>query len=462
MARSRVLLAMLCALGMAPTQAASQNEQTFKIPLRISAEAGVAVLPSWLITTGVPFENGQLFEKDFDRLRVVASSGQAVPAQFETARRYPSTKAVRWLGVYWQIDPSEQGYRLVLANDKAPAAEAKAPVRVSEETSAFTVATGDFKARIPKTGGMLAEVWLKDQLILKEGNEDGNWLTTLQGVKHRQADLKAVVERAGPLLATILVTGRYRDPEGKPSCRFEARLHVRAGRPEVEITHKFVWVGHSKDLQIADLALSFGLKQPATAAAVARSAEDKSKPFETALGQGQVVKLLQDELYHWGAGTSHYGIHTGPANNAKEVVSGERAGSWIQARHAHGAATVVLRDLWQRYPKALLVEPGKLTVFLWATQGKALSFDLREANLKKMWGPKAEPFLTLPEYNNTFDNPYAMDPTGLARTHDILLHFHSSSEAKVLSAQALAQAEAFEALSGCHARPRLDRAQRRA
>jgi hypothetical protein len=126
------------------------------------------------------------------------------------------------------------------------------------------------------------------------------------------------------------------------------------------------------------------------------------------------------------------------------VLSGERAGNWLQARHARGAVTLVLREFWQRFPKALAVEPGRMTAYLWATQGKALPFDLREANLKEMWGPKAAPFLTLPEYKNTWDNPFEMDPTGLARTHDLLLHFHAGPDAKAWSAEAGAVADAFE------------------
>ncbi len=451
-----VFVALLSVLGPAPTTAVAQDQLTFDIPLRISAEESVVVPQPWLMTTGVPFENSQLFEKDFQRLRVVTSSGKSVPAQFETRGRYPSSKAVRWLGVYWQLDPNaltpdpspkrrgEAAYRLVLSKEKTAAAAPQDPVQVNEDADSITVTTGDFKTRIPKTGGMIAGAWLKDQLVLDQDKEDGNWLTTLQGAKHRQADLKAVVERSGPLLATILVAGRYRDPAGKPSCRFEARLHVRAGRPEIEITHQFVWIGHSKDLQIADIALSFGLKQQATSAVVPRSAENRSKPFETELGKGRYVKLLQDELYHWGAGASHFGIQTGSAQDVKEVISGERAGSWMQARHARGAVTLVLREFWQRYPKALVVEPGRITAYLWATQGKALPFDLREANLKKMWGPKAEPFLKLPEYNNTWDDPFEMDPTGLARTHDMLLHFHGGRDRAAWSAEASALADAHE------------------
>jgi hypothetical protein len=264
------LVAFLWVLGTGANGALAQDRHTIDIPLRISADKDVVALQPWLITTGVPFENGQLFERDFNRLQVVTSAGMPVSAQFESRGRYPSTKAIRWLGVYWQFDPSEQGYRLVLAKEKAPAAAPRDPVQVKEEADAITVTTGDFKTRIPKTGGMIAGAWLKDELVLDQDKQDGNWLSTVQGAKHRQADLKAVVERSGPLLATILVTGRYRDPAGKPSCRFETRLHTRAGRPEIEITHQFVWIGHSKDLQIADLALSFGLKQPARHAPTSR------------------------------------------------------------------------------------------------------------------------------------------------------------------------------------------------
>lgn len=82
------LVAFLWVLGTGANGAVAQDRNTIDIPLRISAVKDVVVPQPWFITTGVPFENGQLFEKDFNRLQVVTSAGKPVPAQFESRGRY--------------------------------------------------------------------------------------------------------------------------------------------------------------------------------------------------------------------------------------------------------------------------------------------------------------------------------------------------------------------------------------
>lgn len=428
MLRASLLTAV--ALMMTSDGAKAIETKGFSIPLRISSHPTVAAPAGWPTTTGVPFENRQLQEAQLKDLRVIGPDGQALPAQFEVRGRYPNTKAIRWLGVTWQLLPGATEYRLVLDPKRDTATpQPKHPVKVDEADRTVRVTTGQLKALIKPGQGLLSEVWLGDVLLLKHGEGHGDWLTTTSGVRHSGQVETVKVERSGPLYVIVLVEGKYLPPatkegKGKPPCEFRARLHFHAGRPEVWITHQFIWVGHSDDLQIADVAITFGLGQRATEASIDHSADLGDKPFRAPLADEGMVSVLQDELYHWGFGKSHYAIQTGTPEKPTEKVSGERAGGWISARGRDGAVTLALRNLWQMYPKELRAEPGRLTAYLWATHGKALPFDVREANLKAIWGPVAmESIKGLPEYKDTFDNPDVMDATGLARTHDLLLRF---------------------------------------
>lgn len=432
-----ILLAFAASPRSAPSKDpyGPRDATTFTIPLRVDAHTDLKTPAGWPVTAGVPFAPGQLTEVQFKDLRVQNQDGTSVPCQFEVRGRYPTTKDVRWLGVFWQLQPGAS-YQLIKAAKPAPLHKPAGAVLTTDSEEEITLASAGMKAHFPKTGGFLSKVTLNGKSLIKESSTTGNWLVTLQGAHHQEADVKVKLERKGPLVATVYSTGWYHDAAGKPSCRWEARTHAFAGRPELQIVHKFVWIGTHDKLQIKDLALSFGLSNAPAEVAVDRSAELSDSPFTTPLPKQQMVALLQDEHYHWGHGNSHYAIETGTLKAPQTEVTGKRAGNWMQVRSPNGAVTLALRDFWQRFPKELRAESGssadsgqagKLTAFLWSTRGKALPFDLREENLKTFWGPIAaasrETAMVKPQYKTVFQDPYQMDPTGMARTHDMLLRF---------------------------------------
>jgi hypothetical protein len=130
--------------------------------------AGARTPEHWPVTTGVPFRDGQLGEEKLNTLRVETDSGQAIPAQFEVRGRYPRSRNVRWLGVSFQLDPNAKAYRLVLGDkpDK-PAPDHADAIRIAETQDAWVVTTGPLRAEIPRQGGLLGRVWLKDELLLE-------------------------------------------------------------------------------------------------------------------------------------------------------------------------------------------------------------------------------------------------------------------------------------------------------
>jgi hypothetical protein len=306
------------------------------------------------------------------------------------------------------------------------------PVRINKEQETFVVTTGGLKAEVPRQGGLMRRVWLKDELLLEHGRNDGNWLTTVDGTRHGEAGAKAVVEREGPLHATIRVDGVYADPAGKPSCRWTARLHFYAGQPMIHLVHTFTWVGRADQFKIRDLAISFGLARAATEAAADKSDETLGESVSRPLPPGEMLSLLQDQHWHWGHGESHFGILSGKPDRPAEIASGKKAGSWIGAGDGRWALTLALRDLWQQFPKELRAEPDRLSALLWSSQGKAGPLDLSYDSLEKFWGPAVVDQLRAPGtegagYQRMRSNPQTNDPTGMAKTHDLLLILTRSS-----------------------------------
>jgi hypothetical protein len=151
------------------------------------------------------------------------------------------------------------------------------------------------------------------------------------------------------------------------------------------------------------------------------SAANGENPHVVPLDGGQPVSLLQDELFHWGAGKDHFGIFRG-----KTVVKeGGRAGGWLSAQDDTTGLTLACRDFWQTYPKELRAEPHRVTALLWSTSGAAPALDLSYDGLEKIWGPvvtgELRGQLKRP-YENARKNPDLTNvPSGLARSHELML-----------------------------------------
>lgn len=404
------------------------------IALKVVPAPGLTPVEGFPMSTGVPFADGQFGRDGLDRLRVVGADGKPVPAQFSVRGTYPRSGNVRWLGIDFQLAASATAYSLELAAGPGP--QQPLPVRVDSSGDALVVSTGELKAEVPKQGGMLRRVWLGRELVIEQRADDGNWLTTVDGKRHaesRREDTRAAVETEGPLHTVIRVDGRYVDEAGNPSCRWIARLHFYAGRPEIGITHTFTWIGRADQFKIRDLAISFGLPRAAIEAAADQSDETLGESVSRRLQPGEMLSLLQDEHWHWGHGKNHFGILAGKPERPEEIASGKRAGSWIGASDGRCAVTVALRDLWQQFPKELRAESNRLTAYLWSSRGQAGPFDLSYDGLEKFWGAAVVDQLHAPGkdgamYQRSRSLPQSNDPTGVAKTHDLLLIFTRASE----------------------------------
>ncbi len=250
------------------------------------------------VTTGVPFADGQLATRDLERLRIIDDRGQTVPAQFSARGVYPHSGNVRWLGIDFQIAPAVEHYRLEFAG--GPPAPHRSAIHVDSSGPKLVVSTGDLTAEIPKRGGMLGRVWLGGKLMIEQGEADGNWFTSRDGTRYDEVharDVRAVVERGGPLHTVIRVDGRYADGRGTDACRWTARLHFHAGQPLIHIVHTFTWMGRADRFGIRDLAISFGLAQSAQAAAADRS-DDTVGDWVTRPPSGNRVSLFEFLIEH--------------------------------------------------------------------------------------------------------------------------------------------------------------------
>ncbi|MBC8876669.1 MAG: hypothetical protein H8E44_45145 [Planctomycetes bacterium] len=399
--------------------------------LKLSTAEDVETSAGFPITTGVPFAREALSPDDLSRLAVVDGNGDPVPAQFTVRGVYPNTGHVRWVGVDFAAVPGAGGYRLNILDRPARASDIAKPVVIEETRDAYIVLTGDLRAEIPRAGAMLRRVSLGKTVVLEQGAGDGNWLVNHDGTRYSESNdksVRATVELKGPLHSVICVDGRYVDDEGNPSCRWTARLHFYAGQPMIGITHTFTWIGKVDQLKIRDLAISFGLKTPATIAIADKSSafvtDGVSVPIE---GAGS-LSLLQDTHWHFGHGENHFGVYRGTPGDGPALVEGEEAGNWIAAGNDTAGVTLVMRRLWQQFPKQLRAEPNRLTAYLWTADGKSGPMDLTFDGMDRFTGPHfAREYADKwkESHQRYRDRPECNDPTGMAKTHDLLLVFNA-------------------------------------
>lgn len=377
------------------------------------------------VTTGVPFAEGWL--EDPENLVLRSADGRVLPAQFSVRGRWPRTGGVRWLGIDFAPIPGVRDYVLGPTTSTPPAPDA--PVEVDERADVLVVRTGALRAEIPRRGGLLRRVWWRDRLVLE--SDEANWFTHLADGRRASdrgdPETRAEVELAGPLHTVVRVDGYYRGAPGDPVPRWTVRLHFHAGQPSIGIQHTFVWIGAAEALQIRELALGFRLARPGTRAAADRGPEPGDGAFEASLEDEGELSLLQDSHFAWGRGESRATVAAGPPGRSRRLGGGERAGAWIDVSDGRSGVALVLRDLWKQHPKELRATREQLTAFLWSSRGDSPPLDLRFEALERLLGPKLLGTLRTAGDRQTWRalrDPRRHDPTGMAKTHDLLLVFH--------------------------------------
>lgn len=276
-----------------PTRTPTPPPATFAAPLRVSNPSTVA-LQAAPVTSGVPLPVA-LWITDAASLRVLAPSGQPIPAQFTVLARWggapeDSGQGIRWVLVDFQADMAPQStmtYTLttggggligalspaplvppgiVLPGQAAPARRApvSAPARarhpdptaplsapaiiITQTTSAILVDTQVARFQLnTQAFNLFDQVWVDrdgdgavDDALLS--SSEGPVIT--QGSETFRAALgpvdEAVVELAGPLHSVVRIRGRHANLSGELLLAYTARLHFYAGAGAVRVFYG-VW-----------------------------------------------------------------------------------------------------------------------------------------------------------------------------------------------------------------------------
>ncbi|MFO7900630.1 MAG: hypothetical protein R6V58_16410, partial [Planctomycetota bacterium] len=166
------------------------------------------------------------------------------------------------------------------------------------------------------------------------------------------------VEQAGPMRAIVCCKGTFYGAL-KNLIRYTCRVTAYAGKKFVKV---HVWLENqgkygygrgSEWLNFDGLAVDFGLILPGEVTAKCEGAAAGDLGVEQ-LNPGHRFKTFQ------------YNVQSG----GDVVKSGQRTDGVVEIVHGGGRMTTAVRHFWQNYPKAILFNQNKLTLWLWPRDGQ--------------------------------------------------------------------------------------------
>lgn len=303
---------------------------------------------TWPMTIGVPLPRGAVY--DVNEL----SLGD-VPCDIDAVARWgPGDGAsIKW--VHLRFAGKYDGGKPVTYYLRKVSARPASNLKVQESAEAITVDTGAIRFQVNrKRFNGIAAAWVDGQQIVDASPEDGAYLVDEKGTRHTAAadgDVKVSIEHQGSAAVTIAAEGWYVDPSDPSDrlCKFTTRITAYANQPWLRVSHNTYLTFDTWQRQLADLAFTV----PAKGGTQYRFGAD-GKTHEGAIGNEPVYAHQE----RW---------------NRYRVIDDDRAAGGAQLDGWFSTSTgvsVVLRDVWQKYPKEAGIGRAGITLHFWPRHGR--------------------------------------------------------------------------------------------
>ena len=336
----------------------------------------------WPVSQGVPFPRGTLAEPE--RVRVVDEAGISMPCQTSPFTQWPDG-SIKWLLVS-TFAPKGSRCRLEYGTEIRQPSE-RSRLRMSESADGIDVDTGKLKLRVASDGSPLIRgVWIDrrgdgdyEQVVAK-GVLRANRVFLSTGDKP-----EVTVEERGPVRATIKVAGQYVH-EGSALLDYVLRISAYDGCDFLTMEHTFLRRRGALKIPLSDMALVFDLVPSARLETFTWQSEGGPRSCKLA---GQTATLVSKVTSNTKRQNDYpFSVRVG----AKEMVKGVRYPGTVSASGAGRELGACVRHFWQNSPKSFAVSPRRLEIGLIAA-GETVEF-----------------------YK------------GMAKTHEIMLHFGADTK----------------------------------
>lgn len=390
--------------GKTAEDALRTDPADFRIPILVDAAAETPETAALFV--GVPFPR----DWKVGPVAVVDDQGRAVPSSSRIMARWPESEAVRWMGVDFLGSAGTKYF--VVPGRGAPDAAAPS-IKVAQRPEGWEVITGPARFFLPAKGALIREAWL-------DLNADGSWGAGEQILKNTAGDDLYVVDQkgdegvigqdagdgqltyetgadvrggGGPVVKAVFKReGWYVTKSGERLARHVTRLTFHAGSSDFKVDHALVIARDTGEVWFREYGLRLAYADGARPARVLVPKGEGPEAPVLAVAFGPAVRevsLFQEKAFSFSKTDPdkdcRFEITETPAGGAPKVLqSGALAGNWMEAVNERAAVGVVLRNLWQTFPKEILTTHEALTVRLWSPRG-GLELDFRPQQVHGRW-----------------------------------------------------------------------------
>ncbi|MEC8024612.1 MAG: hypothetical protein VX223_11800, partial [Myxococcota bacterium] len=352
---------------------------------------------SWAISTGLPLPKGSVFDIDGFYLEETGPDGvtSTIPAQFiERGRWHRLLGSLRWVGVEFRArwddingTPTPRSYRIMHTTEPVDAPSGSVSYAWLDDAGTscspelvscqwLRLENGIIRVEVKRTGFAGVErAWLDangdgffgaDELVVN--GPGGPYFTDEFGVLRASrfdTEPEFQIEDAGPNSVTIKAEGWYRaeDPAQAPLHRYISRITLKDGDAQVRVSHRTVFTENDTDAtpQVDDMGWSTMLVEANSAhlggdGALQTYALDSATEFFAHQYTDSAFRVVQSN-----------------DSNATPSVTGARLDGSFGATSNTVGATLVLRDVWQRFPRQFGLYPSSngmdLAVHFWPKHG---------------------------------------------------------------------------------------------
>ncbi len=409
------------------------------VNLSVEESAGVARANA-NIRSGIPLPKGLLSPSTPVSLFV---GDTPLPTQSKTLSLWDDG-SIRWLlmDTTLPIDAAEN--KQLSLRRASSSATTPSAITLQQSSSHIIVDTGRLKVEIPKNyGGIIDRAWVDGTLLIDtptDPKDRGPYIRTggqqyfaslLQSSSQAKANdkinqyaqqvsnynlyhpwnLDVAIEEQGDLHSIIRISGTHLNSNGDSFSTFIVRLHFYAGKENIKVDHTLVYTGD--ETQTIE---GYGLRLPFIGTQT--------------LVEGQIGNNVELQQFAY------------DQFKVNQSVSAGQAIGYISRSNNQGSISIILRDMAERFPKALLSNTQGLEVQLYPDNIRAwdLSRDAPDPSRSEFSSFPLNEIATYDGETTRFtDHLYLRGAQGLSATDNYEIIFSTqASDLNTLAQQAKA------------------------
>lgn len=332
------------------------------------------------VSVSIPFAKGILM--DVNRFTIY-DGGQSLCLQPRVLAQWEDG-SIKWLLVHFQVDlVGNQSKTLDFDISEVNIAKPEVKLTIKETTEGLHIDTGVLSFTVPCDGFLPFRNIVFDGNTLWDNTLFEGFRLGLEGQELATAggELRLELEETGPLRAVILVHGKHQKADGSPFLDFHGRITAYAGKSYVEVEYQFI---HKEQPEILELeSIKLGVK---TKLASKTKQHGKAK---FALGQGFYKTEIEESTSDTLEMTLTADTLLYQAN--EHFIDSFYGDFWVDWRDEQAGLTLTVYQAHQHFPKTLKVDQEGIQCWLYPKDASPVK--LRQ---------------------------------GVAKTHRILLNFHSA------------------------------------